>query len=86
MAGASIRAAAATLRPSAALETLYHLLSRLRRRLDAVRCRLCQRQRAPVSSQSDPLRQTAEHLQAVFAASLCPLAAFQLSFQQPLLG
>ena len=83
---AGIKAVSETLRLPFALETLYHLLHRLRRRLDALRCRLCRQHRAPDSSQSDPLRQTIEHLQAVFANQLCPVTEFQVFFQEPFLG
>jgi hypothetical protein len=51
-----------------------------------VRTLLCRQEKPPASSQSDPLLQTAEHLQSVFAKSLCPITAFQQLFQQPLLG
>ncbi len=86
LAATSVKAAAPSLGLPFALETLYHLLQRLRQRLDAVRSLLCRQQKPPASAQSDPLLQTAEHLQSVFAKSLCPLAGFQQLFQQPLLG
>jgi hypothetical protein len=87
LAAASIRAAAAQALPRTfTLETIYHLLGRLRQRLDAVRSRLCREQKPPASSQSDPLRQTLEHLQSVFPNTLCPVAEFQLFFRQPFLG
>jgi hypothetical protein len=86
LAATSVKAAAQSLGLPFVLETLYHLLQRLRQRLDAVRCWLCRQQKPPASAQSDPLLQTAEHLQSVFAQSLCPIAAFQQRFQQPLLG
>lgn len=82
----SIKAAAESLRPTLLLETIYHLLQRLRLRLDVIRCLLCSHQNAPASSRSDPLRQTIEHLQAVFAGMVCPVTEFQLFFQQPFLG
>jgi hypothetical protein len=86
LAEASMKRAAQSLAAYCALETCGHLLHRLRRRLDAVRCRLCLRQKAPESSQSDPLLQTVEHLQSVFPHRPCPLSEWQLAFQQPLLG
>jgi hypothetical protein len=86
LASASLKAAAQSLAVPFGLETFYHLLSRLRPRLDAVRCWLCRRQEAPDSSQADPLLQTVEHLQAVFASALCPVSELQWSFQQPFLG
>lgn len=84
--GASIQAAVQKLRLPLALETFYHLLSRLRHRLDEVRRWLCRRQAAPPSAQSQPLLQTVEHLQKVFPEALCPLSEFQAVFQQALLG
>ena len=85
LAGGSIKAAVEALAPPFALETLYHLLHRLRGRLAAVRSALCQRRQAPASSQIDPLLQTVEHLRRLFAKSDCPCADYQLHFQRPLL-
>ena len=84
--GGSAKAAVEALAPPFALETLYHLLQRLRRRLSDLRSRLCHEQKAPDSAQSDPLLQTAEHLQIVFAGATCAPAAFQHRFQHPLMG
>ena len=84
--GASIKSSTERLRLPFALETLYHLIGRLRRRLDALRSQLCRRAKAPESTQSDPLLQTAEHLQSTFAAAVCPLTEFQVVLQEPLLG
>ena len=81
-----MKASVEKLRLPFALETLYHLLSRLRGRLDVLRCWLCGRQRAPDSSQTDPLLQTVEHLQSVFKAAPCPVSQFQAVFQAPMLG
>jgi len=81
-----MKAAAEKLRLPFALETVYRLRRKLRQRLDDLRARLCRERQPPRSAQSDPLLQTVEHLQAVFARSECPLAAFQLRFQSPLLG
>jgi len=86
LAGHSIKAAAEVLAAPFALETLYHLLQRLRRRLPDVRSRLCGEQQAPDSSQSDPLLQTVEHFRSVFADTACAPAAFQRRFQCPLMG
>ena len=89
LAGSSIKAAVEKLPQNCSgfgLETLYHSLARLRGRLDAVRSWLCRRQAAPESSQSEPLLQTAEHLQRVFPEALCPVSEFQVVFQEPLLG
>jgi hypothetical protein len=84
--GGSIKAAVEALKLPFGLETLYHLLQRLRGRLPDLRCLLCREQRAPASSQADPLLQTVEHLQSVFAEEACALSAFQQHFQRPLLG
>ena len=86
LANVCIKTTVENLRLPFALETIYHLLQRLRQRLPDIRCRLCHRQKAPVSCHSDPLGQTVEHLQLVFPKSLCPVSDFQLSFQQPFLG
>ena len=84
--GSSVKAAVEQLRLPFPVETFYHLLSRLRRRLDVLRCRLSGRGPAPDSSQTDPLLQTVEHLQSVFKAAACPATEFQVVFQEPLLG
>jgi hypothetical protein len=86
LASASLQAAARSLAAPFGLETFYHVLARLRRRLDVVRGCLCRRRKAPESAQADPLLQTVEHLQGVFAGTACPVIEFQLFFQQPLLG
>lgn len=86
LSGGSIKAAAQTLKLPFALETLYHLLQRLRLRLPQIRSRLCREQPFPESSQTDPLLQTVEHLQRVFPETDCAPALFQESFQLPLLG
>lgn len=86
LAGLSLKAAAEKVRLPFALETIYRLRRRLRRGLDQVRTRLCREQSPPVSTHTDPLMQTVEHLQAVFPDSACPLVAFQLHFQRPFLG
>ncbi len=86
LASPSLKAAVESLRLPLALETLYRLRRQLRERLDRLRSRLCRERPPPASTQADPLRQTVEHLQKVFPDSACPLAAFQLHFQQPFLG
>ncbi len=82
----SLKAAAEAARLPFSLETVYRLRRRLHRRLDSLRTALCREQEPPRSRQADPLLQTVEHLQAVFAHSACPPAAFQLHFQRPVLG
>ena len=85
LADACVKAAAQKLRLPFPLETIYHLLQRLRHRLPDIRRRLFDRQTPPASSRSDPLLQTMEHLQSVCSGDLCPLSQFQLLFQQPFL-
>jgi hypothetical protein len=82
--GMSIHAAAQGL--ALTLEAFYGACRRVRRRLDALRAALCQRQQPPPSKQPLPLLQTFEHLQSVFKQSNCPLEDYQLLFQQPLMG
>ena len=86
LAGLSLKAAVEKLRLPFALETLYRLRRRLRHRLDGLRTRLSREQSPPASAQADPVLQTVEHFQAVFADRPCPLADFQRQFQLPLLG
>jgi hypothetical protein len=86
LATASLEAVVEKLRLPFALETVYRLRRRLRQRLDAVRTRLCREQSPPAGAHPDPLRQTLEHLRAVFPDSACPPVNFQLHFQQPFLG
>ena len=86
LAGLSLKAAAEKLRLPFALESMYRLGRRLRRRLDDWRSRLCREQPPPASTQADPLLHSVEHLRAVFTAEGCPPAAFQLHFQHPFLG
>ena len=86
LAGLSLKAAAEKLRLSFALETVGRWRRNLRHGLDQIRTRLCREQSPAASQHSDPLRQTLEHLQTVFADSPCPPADFQLRFQQPFLG
>ena len=84
-AGGSIKAAVEAQAPPFGLETLYHLLQRMRPELAALRSALSREQPAPASLQTDPLLQTAEHLRRLFPESGCPAADFQLHFQRPLL-
>jgi hypothetical protein len=86
LAGVSLKAATESERLPFALETLYRLRRALRRGSDRLRTRLSREQSPPASAHADPLLQTVEHLQVVFAGSECPPAAFQLHFQSPLLG
>ena len=82
----SIKAAWEFLRPPLTLDTLYHLLQRLRRRLTVVRPALCRIASPPVCERAAPLLQTIAHLRQVFPSSECAVSAFHLRFQQSLLG
>jgi hypothetical protein len=84
--GATIKAAAETLRLPFSLEAVYGIVRRLRLRLDALRSLLCRERSAPASSQTDPLHQTVEHLQHLFPQGTRALAAYQRHFQEPLMG
>jgi len=86
LAGLSLKAAAEALRLPFALETVYRLWRRLLGHLHTLRSRLCREQKPLASPPADPLLQTVQHLQAVFAQSACPPAAFQRHFQRPFLG
>ena len=78
LAGLSGKAAAERVRLPFTLEAVYRLRRSLVRRLDAWRTRLARERPPPVSTQTDPLLQTAEHLREVFPGSACPPADFQL--------
>jgi hypothetical protein len=84
--GATITLAAETLRLPFSPEAVYGIVRRLRLRLGALRSLLCRERPAPASSQTDPLRQTLEHLQRIFPQHTGALAAYQHHFQQALLG
>lgn len=64
----------------------YRLLRRARDGLGEIRTLLLKSSAPPPSRQYDPLLQTAEHLRCVFDTSICPIAAFQMAFQLPILG
>jgi hypothetical protein len=84
--GLSLRAATLSLGSLLCLDTFYHLRQRLRARLDVLRPLLCRLQNPPPSSHSDPLLQTLEHFQSVFADVACPFQQFQLRLTQALMG
>jgi hypothetical protein len=84
--GQSVQAAARSSALPFGDQTLYHILGRLRLRLDVIRTRLCQVMPVPASSQSDPLLQTIEHFRIAFPRADCPLKEFQTRFQEPLMG
>jgi hypothetical protein len=83
--GTTLKAAAEALHAPWAMETFYRLIRRLRHRLDAVRARLWRTCSPPAGGGSDPLWQTFEHLRGI-AGTDDAVVAFQLRFQQPLLG
>lgn len=84
--GGSIKATVEALGLPFALETVYHLLNRLRQQLVPLRSALSQQARfLGTSCQTDPLLQTFEHLRQIFPQSDRPCAEFQLHFQRPLL-
>jgi len=84
--GMSIRAAWQTTNTPLALDSFYHYLQRLRRRLTTLRTLLSTASRPPDSMRWDPLLQTFEHLETVFPKASCPVASFQQRFQTPLTG
>ena len=86
MAGVSLKAATESMRAPFALETLYHLVKRLRGRLDVVRVLLFGRCKPPACSRADPVVQTAAHLGLVFENVECPVAEFQQGFQRAFCG
>jgi len=86
LAGLSVKAAAEKLRLPFALESVHRLGRKLRRQLTRWRTRLSREQPPPASGRTDPLLQTVEHFQSVFAGEVCPPAAFQLRFQQSFVG
>lgn len=69
-----------------ALETFRSLKSKMGRVMERVRTRLFAAGGPPSSHHANPLLQTCEHLQSVFAGEACGVAAFQSHFQVPFLG
>lgn len=85
-AGGSVQSAWERCGLPAQLQSVYHLLQRFWERLDAIRRALLSRCAPPDSAQTDPLRQTAEHLRCAFPSTACPVEAFQYAFQTPIMG
>jgi hypothetical protein len=81
----SIRAAWKAAGKPLALETTYHLIQRLRRRLSDLRTCLAPLRRPPEDDQCDPLLQTLAHLRAAFPDCPCPVETFQERLHRPLL-
>lgn len=84
--GSSLKASWEAALSLLALDTFYHLVQRLRRRLTELRTALHKLAPPPASQTSDSLRQTFEHLRSVFRNDACPLESFQLRFQRPLMA
>lgn len=84
--GLSIKAAWEKLASTFSLECGYRIMRALRRVQSRIRTLLCRIQEPPSSLRENSLGQTIEHLRAVFAQARCPVAAFHLRFQQPLLA
>ena len=84
--GHSLKATAEALRFPFAIESFYHLLKRVRGRLDVVRSLLHGQTPPPSSSRASPLLQTIEHLCTAFPQAECPMQAFQVFFQTALMG
>jgi len=86
LAGLSIRASWQTAATPLALDSFYHLIQRLRRRLSVLRTALSGIRRPPKSKHCDPLLQTFEHLRGAFSEEPCPIEAFQQRVQIPWTG
>lgn len=82
--GASLRDTFHRLRLPFALETLYGICRRLRRRLDALRTLLCQLGNPPPCDSTDPLLATIAHFQTCLDGNC--LQKFQLHFQRAIFG
>ena len=67
------------------LESAYRIAKRVQRMQSRLRTLLCRKGSPPASRASDPLCQVLGHLQQAFARTACPVAAFQVHFQQPFL-
>ena len=84
-AGCSVQAAWEQTRIPLPLESAYHLLQRLARRLDQVARTLRKRCRPP-RARDHPLRRTAALLHHAFPGTKCAVSEFQYTFQAPILG
>lgn len=84
--GESIDKAWAAVGRALNVDGIYRILRRARDRLGPIRALLLRHCPPPPSRQSDPLLQAAEHLRCVFGSAKCPVGAFQLAFQRPILG
>ena len=86
LSGLSLKGAAESVAWPLALETAYAIVRRVRGRLAVVRPKLCRALAPPESTQSEPVLQSVEHLQGVFAAEACAVVEFQHQFQSPFMG
>jgi hypothetical protein len=86
LSGLSVRASWLPVKTPLALDSFYHLLQRLRRRIGDLRTILSAAGRPPESGHSDALLQTFEHMLAACPDKVSPAKAFQLKFQAPLTG
>lgn len=68
------------------LESVYHIMQRLRQRMGQIRSALMKYCKPPPSISRDPLIQTIEHLKTAFPEAECAVDAFQLELQTPILG
>ena len=84
LSGLSLKRAVESVAWPLALETAYAIVRRVRGRLTVVRPRLCRVLAPPASTQDDPVLQSVEHLQQVFAAGA--VEGFQRQFQSPFMG
>lgn len=85
LADTSVKAGVESFHPPFALETLYHVLSRLRLRIPELPPEL-HREHDDGNGPSDRLLETMRDFQSAFGQEKSPLAQFQLQFQRPLMG
>ena len=86
LSGVSLKGAVESVAWPLALESAYALMRRVRGRLTVVRERLCRALAPPESTQAEPVLQSVEHLQQVFAKEACAVVGFQHQFQSPFMG
>jgi len=86
--GRSSRLAAwtSTLGEALSVSTAYRLWRRLQCCQSRLRTRLCAIVPFGPSEETEPWSHLLEHFRSAFADSTCPFSAYQLAFQEPLLG
>jgi len=84
--GSSVKTAHERCRTLLSLQGLYHLIKRFSLRIDALRTKLIEKSKPTVSTLSDPILQTFQHLQTVFSLDPCAISAYQQDFQVPIMG